>query len=182
MLDSEKRQFDYNTRVVAAIASTLVLLPDHWQKTLEMRAELGVPCGSVYPGVTPADLEGDLLKVDWTPYQHPAIKEGCTGFRANLAGFLGIVDLKSLPPETEIVLDDRKRVGAVSATVKGARGELVDFTVLILDKEGDTEIVGTFHPGDPIRPSPVETVPGLDGKKVTAKDAIDMGLEMAKIV
>jgi len=107
--------------------------------------------------------------------------DGCFAFKAELPGQLGIIGLAGLPADAVVTLDDRKNTGKVSAVVEGVRGEEVPFTVLILGLEQGDEVVFTFHPGDPVRPSQVQAEPGLHGRTVTVSEALAMGLEMAKI-
>ncbi len=178
---------DIVTRITLAITNTRpVLTPKgtlHWADTLAQRSgKSPMAAGSIYPDMSPDEIEAALLSATWEPYTHPAIMTGCTAFRAPIQGLFGMVDLATLAPDTTVVLDDRKNTGNVSATVAGFRGEAVDFTVLILGMEGDREIVFTFHPGAPVSPSKVAATPGLHGKNITAAEAIGMGLETAKIV
>ncbi len=174
---------DIQTRIAKAVETTRRVVPSYFEKTLAQRAELsGKVAGSVILGVDEAQLEQLLLTADWEEYSHPAVMSECVAYKANIPGMLGIVDLASLPVETVVTLDDRKNTGKVSATVKGARGQDVDFTVLILGTEQGEEVVFTFHPGDPVSPSQVQVVPGLHGKQVTVAEAQGMGLGTAKIV
>lgn len=176
-------------RLRMAIADTKKLFPkgqeaqSYWATTVAQRLDRPDACGSVFTGIhTPEQLEQAILAAEWEEYSHPAVTEGCEAFRASISGQLGVVGLVSLPGETEVTLDDRKGTGKVSAVVSGVRGETVDFTVLILGKEDGKEVVFTFHPGDPVRPSQVQAEPGLHSKKITAAQAIQMGMTTAKIV
>jgi len=106
--------------------------------------------------------------------------QGCSAFVANISGRLGIVELRSLHSDSIVTLDDRKNTGKVEAVVQGVRGKIKDYTVLILGPEQGEEIVYTFHPGDPVRPSQIPAE-GMHGRQVTVSEALDMGLEIAKI-
>ena len=171
------------TRILLAIAATRELVAGYWEKTCAQRAGTNpAAAGSIYPGKSPEEVEVAITAAKWVPYEHPALAAGSTAFRAELPGQLGIVDLTTLAPSTPVLLDDRKGTGTVSATVAGVRGETVEFTVLILGEEQGKEIVFTFHPGAPVRPSSVKTEPGLHGKAVTAAEALAMGLTTAKII
>jgi hypothetical protein len=171
------------TRIAKAADTTRRVVPGYFEKTLAQRAELsGSAAGSIYPGVDEAQLEQMLLTADWEEYSHPAVMSECVAYKANIPGKLGIVDLASLPVETVVTLDDRKNTGKVSATVKGVRGQDVDFTVLILGPEQGEEVIFTFHPGDPVSPSQVQVEPGTHGRQVTVSEAQGMGLGTAKIV
>ncbi|OGZ54061.1 MAG: hypothetical protein A3H64_00430 [Candidatus Ryanbacteria bacterium RIFCSPLOWO2_02_FULL_45_11c] len=179
---------DMFERIEKAVRNTGYVVPGYWEKTLNQRiACSSTAAGSVYEQFEdPVTLESALMVARWKPYSHPAIAPGCEAFAAFIPGRMGVVPLRDLPSDAIVVLDDRKGTGKVSAVVKGVLGPRVAFTVLILgrekDKEGNEyEIVFTFHPGEPVRPSPVDATPGLHGKKVTVAETLAMGLEMAKI-
>lgn len=169
-------------RIKKAMETTLQVVPGYLENTLDQRAEKsGKAAGSIYEGMTRVELQLALLTAKWESYSHPAVMQGCEAFKASIPGRLGIVSLTDLPSNTVVTLDDRKNTGKVSAVVRGVRGPKVDFTVLILGQEQGQEVIFTFHPGDPVRPSSVEATPGLHGKQITAAEAIGMGLEMAKV-
>lgn len=172
-------------RVRQAIETTEEHLSDYWKGVLAQRAELsGQAAGSVYEGLTPVGLALKIFSAEWQPYEHPAIMTGCTAAKAEIPGRLGLVRLADLYSETEVHLLDPKRTGKVSATVHGVRGQVVDFSVLIMgtEKVGDNEleVVFTFHPGEPVRPSVVESVEHA-GKVVTPAQAIALGFDLAKV-
>lgn len=171
---------EVNTRIAQAV-DAIKADSTYWKQTLEQRLPGGA--GSVVLDVSDvASLEESLLSAKWEAYSHEAVQEGCTAFvTRDLTGRLGIVELASLPSNTFVTLDDRKNTGKVSAVVRGVLGPVVDFTVIILGIEDGVEVVFTFHPGDPVRPSQVQTESGMHGRQVTIKEAIGMGLEMAKI-
>lgn len=169
-------------RIRKAAETTRRVVPGYLEKTLAMRAELsGESSGSVYLGITPSQLEEKILAAEWEPYSHPAVATGCEAFKAPLHGQVGVADLRSLPPDAIVILDDRKGTGKVSAVIKGVRGEEARFSVLILGPEQGEEVIFTFHPGDPVRPSQVQVEPGMHGRQVAVADALAMGLETAKI-
>lgn len=169
-------------KIASAVERTRRLIPGYFEKTLSQRAELsGCAAGSIYEGIDEKQLEQMLLNAKWEEYSHEAVMSGCQAFKALMPGRLGIVDLRSLPVGTVVSLDDRKNTGKVSAIVQGVRGPEVDFTVIILGPEQDEEVVYTFHPGDPVRPSQVQATPGLHGRQVAIEEALGMGLSMAKI-
>lgn len=178
-----------NDAVKAAIArmETTPELETYFQKTLDSRAGLGHPMGSYYPDKTADAVREALQTADWEPFNHPELMEGCQAFTAPLPGRLGIVDLKTLNPETQVTLMDPKGTGAVSAVVsaKGLVAPEAKHTVLIIgpdDAPGKKGmVVYTFHPGDPIRPSIVPTKNAGNGTVTTAKEAIRLGLDLAKL-
>ena len=171
-----------NTRILAAIETTKTVIPGYFESTLRQRAgaEEGA-CGSIVEGVTINQLEEILKSADWEEYSHDAVMKGCTAFKAEIPGLMGIVDLRSLEPLAMVTLDDRKNTGKVSATVQGVRGEKVGHTVLIVGDHEGHEVVFTFHPGDPVNPSSIDAK-GCHGTRIFAADAIDIGLQTAKVV
>jgi hypothetical protein len=170
------------TRIAQAIDATRRVIPEYFEKTLEQRLPQN-GAGSIVRGLYQADeLEAALRGANWETYSHPALLAETEAFiTKDIQGQLGLVDLVDLPADAIVRLDDRKDTGKVSAVYTGRRGKDVDFTVLILGREEGEEVVFTFHPGDPIRPSQVQATPGLHGREVTVSKALGMGLEIAKI-
>lgn len=169
-------------RIAEAIRTTREVVPGYFEKTVEQRLPGG--CGSVligeFGGVS--DVESALIGAEWEPFSHPAIMAGCEGFSTrSLKGHLGVVELTELPKDETVVLDDRKGTGKVSAVVRGVSGPVTDHIVIILGQEQGKEVVFTFHPGDPVRPSQVLMEPGMDGQEVSVEKALEMGLTTAKI-
>ena len=169
-------------RIAKAAETTRRVVPGYFEKTLAQRAELsGMAVGSVYERVDGFELERMLLAQKWEEYSHPAVMPGCVAFKAPLPGRLGIVDLSTLPEDAIVTLDDRKNTGKVSAIVEGARGPIQDFTILMLGDEKGEEVIFTFHPGDPVRPSQVQCELNMHGQQVTVAQALEMGLTTAKV-
>ena len=178
-----------NSFVREAVRNSRSHLAEYWAKTLAQRLPGGA--GSCVLGVSDADaLEDLLLKMDWVEYNHPSIKSPAKGYKAALPGgvegVLGVVRLSDLPEDTRVTLDDRKGTGKVSAVVKGLPVGMrprVDFIVALMGPHPElpeVEVIWTFHPGDPIRPSEVPA-DGLAGRIVSVKEAMDLGLEWAKL-
>ena len=173
---------DIRSRIAEAAKTTRIVVPGYFEKTVAQRAGLEeIAAGSIVENVTADQLEQILLKADWEDYSHEALMPGCSAFKAPIAGRLGVVALSQLFDDTVVTLDDRKDTGNVSAIVEGVLGPEVDFTVIILGEEQGKEVIFTFHPGDPVRPSQIETESGMHGRQVTVKEARSMGLETAKI-
>lgn len=170
-----------NERISKAIASTKKVIPNYFEKTLESRLANGT--GSV-TAFEDADLLEEVLKTSvWKPYSHENIMEGCEAFiTQDIPGEYGLIELETLPKDSLVTLRDRKNTGKVSLEVSGTRGKKVSFTVLILGPEQNKEVVYTFHPGAPIRPSVTEMEPGMDGSTWTVAEALEKGFKTAKIV
>jgi hypothetical protein len=163
-------------RVEAAIAATRLAAPGYFESCLTQRTS---GSGSSYSGLTPAELEVALVGASWEPYEHPDVMAGCSAFKAPLEGTFGLLDLSTVADDFLVTLADPKGTGFVEAECTAGRGGKVPFTVLILGQEKDVEVVFTFHPGDPIRPSrlPAE---GRVGQIITAKEALALGFKWAK--
>jgi hypothetical protein len=170
-----------NNRISLAVGAIKDLDSAYWANTLQQRLPGGA--GSQVLGVSDAEtLEQALLSASWEEYSHEALMEGCVAYKTrDIQGRLGIIELASLPSDTVVTLDDRKNTGKVSAVVEGCLGPNVGHTVIILGIENGVEVVFTFHPGDPVRPSQVQAEPGLHGKQVTVEEACSLGLKTAKI-
>ena len=122
-----------------------------------------------------------LINADWKPFSHSALMKGTTGFVASVPGFLGITPLKDIPDNQEVTLDDGHKTGFLSVVISGKQSIPVNHTVLILGDEGGKEVVYTFHPGDPIRPSSLPIGNFQKGQKITAGEAKKLGFEYAKL-
>lgn len=172
-----------NHRIAKAIETTRRVVPGYFESTCAQRAGLDEKAaGSIIENVTTAQLEQMLLSADWKEYFHEALMSECVAYKACIPGRLGVVTLSQLSDNDIVTLDDRKDTGKVSAIVKEVLGPNVDFTVIILGQEQGEEVVFTFHPGDPVRPSQVQVEPGMHGRQVSVKEALEMGLKTGKIV
>lgn len=166
--------------VRAAINNTKAVVSGYWAKCLQQRSLQAGGTGSVY-NLSPEGIEQALQGASWEPYEHPAVMPGCRAFRAPLAGFLGVVKVSEQPVGTVFTLTDPKDTGTCELAVQAAMGPEVDFTVIILGMEQGSEVVFTFHPGEPIRPSQVQA-PSNDGRKIGREEAMLMGFIYAKVV
>lgn len=171
-----------NQRVAQAIATTQEVLPDYWASTVAQRLPSS-GAGSLMRGYASAvALEEALVRADWVAYSHPDLLPECAAFISHtLGGTQGLVKLVDLPHEQLVTLDDRKNTGMLSCVVSGCASEAVDYVVMILGPEEGREIVYTFHPGAPVRPSVVIAEPGSHGRQVTVAEAQAMGFELAKV-
>jgi len=164
------------TRLQAAFTATRRLAPDYFEKCLVQRTS---GAGSGYSNFTPEALEAALLGATWETFNHPDVMEGCHAFKAPLPGTFGLVDLSTLPVDNLVFLADPKGTGFVEAEVEGSKGGQVAFTVIILGTEQGEEIVFTFHPGDPIKPSRLAKEGLWD--KITVGQARELGFKWAKV-
>jgi len=124
-----------------------------------------------------------LVNADWKPYNHPAVKGGAKAFKAPIPGYMGLIELDSLPDDSIVTLDDGHETGFLSVTVPGKRSQSVNFTVLLVGDHGGKEVVYTFHPGDPVRPSSLPDAGDYKkGDQITVKEAKDLGFNYGKIV
>ena len=184
-----------NELVKTAIQNLKTIDSKYFESTLSQRLSNN-GAGSIVDGINSVEeIEGLLMNSNWEHYKHPSIMEGCFGYKSDITGQMGIVDLSEVPSDFEGTLDDRKGTGKASFCLTGINRIPIDYTVLIVGPEKfegeDVEIMYTFHPGDPISPSTLnsemcyhfgEAFPMLDGKKITVKEALKMELKYGKIV
>ena len=167
--------------VVNAINTSKEKMSDYWNNTLKQRSmQSDMVAGSRYD-LSPEEIEQALLDADWVPYSHENVKSPAKAYKANIAGFEGIIRLDTLPEDKTVVLDDRKNTGKVSVVADGVMGEKVGHTVILIGPHEGSEVVWTFHPSDPIMPSVVDADAGMNGKELSVREAIQMGFEYAKL-
>ncbi len=172
-----------NQRVRKAVLATEKLLGDYWENTCKLRSGNG---GSCYPGKTPQEIADMVMEADWHEAQHPDVMPGCSAFKASIPGGLfGLVKVDDLPDSAVLIAVDPKGTGRISMTVCKeylASENMTDETWLIVGPEAGVDVVYTFHPGEPVRPSLVETAELADGTRLTKGDAKAFGFDLAKIV
>lgn len=170
-------------RITNAIANIKQLLPDYWKATVSSRTP-GESVGSVF-GFSDVEkvLFGDRLN-DWEVYENcPNLLPGCVAFTLrNVPGHLGVIELGELDQNTVLDIIDNKKTGKAKLLAHVGQGPEVEFATLILGEEQGREVVFTFHPGAPIRPSeiPMEALGGE--KQLTVKKAIELGFTTANVV
>lgn len=168
-----------NVAVTSAIDAIKKMDAKYWQSTLEQRLVSGMGSRTYFADVT--TLEEALRGAEWEEYSHPDIMEGCRGyFTTQIPGLLGVVNLHDLDPSTPISWEDPKDTGKVTPVIEDKLHHTMEFTVLIVGPEYEEEVVYTFHPGAPVRPSSVE----LEDDGTTeyfVGDAIRMGCGYAKL-
>ena len=176
-----------------AISNTKKLLGGYFNMTLGSRTDVGN--GSTYDGLTKEELEEMLKKADWKEVDHPSVdREGEARCRAYVTtdipgGRFGLLNVRDLPDDTMFLAVDPKATGRVSISVAGVPGPPVKETFLITGLDADQKeeadrlrpVVFTFHPGEPVSPSPVPIERLADGSPLTKKEVLDMGFSFAKV-
>lgn len=170
-------------RINNALQNIKNLLPEYWEATILSRTP-GKSVGSVF------DFE-DVEKVlfedrinDWTVYENcPNLIPGCTAFiLRNVDGHLGVVELGKLDPEMSLDIVDNKKTGKAKLLAHIGIGPEVDYAVMILGEEQGREVIFTFHPGQPVRPSEIP-IEALEGKtRITVREAMALGFTTANVV
>lgn len=169
------------TQIATVIESTLSLAPEHASKLLATRNPGPEAQGSVFD--TPQTWES-LQAAQWQEYTHPEIGGPAKGFRAEIPGKVGLVSLASLDPETPVTMVDGHDTGFVSPVVPGLDRQPVGFTVMLVGpagEEDETPIVWTVFPGEPVRPSSLKVEDVASGTVLTAREALALGFELAKV-
>ena len=128
------------------------------------------------------ELEEKIKTADWQEVVHPDVMQGCTAFKANIPGLLGIMPIAEMPEDAVLFTIDTKKTGFIGIGCTGVQKMPVDYSYLILGMEGEMEVVFTFHPGEPVRPSEVETADIPAGKKISKEEALSMGFELCKFL
>ena len=170
-------------RITSAINAIKNLLPEYWESTVSSRTP-GKSVGSVF---TFEDVEKVLFQDrlnDWEEYgECPNLMPGCVAFTLrDVNGHLGVVELSELDPTLLLDVIDNKKTGKAKLLAHIGIGPKTDFATLILGEEQGKEVVFTFHPGAPVRPSEIP-VDALEGEKqLTVKKAIELGFTTANVV
>ena len=189
MANSKNNQSLINQRVREALYRTAAFMPSYYGKMLAQRLPAG-GCGSVFEGFdSPEQLAAAILGANWEPAEPPAGSAipGCGYFKTHdiPGGRMGLVHIVDLPDDVQIVARDPKGTGKVSMAVQGVRGPEAPETWLITgpgEEDGVSgEVVWTFHPGPPVRPSLVEVENVPDGTILTKAEAMALGFDLAKV-
>jgi len=155
----------------------------HFENTFVTRNPGNESEGSTF--FEPQDAES-LRSAAWEPYPHPDIKAPAQGFRADISGTFGLVELSKLDPDTPIkmVLGHKGETPFVTVLIDKADvpSDLSksEFTTILLGPGEDGLIVWTFFPGPPIAPS--TTTPSAETEDASVvSDAISLGFEYGKV-
>lgn len=154
------------------------------QSILQQRIEEPTNASSSYENVTEKQLLKDLLEADWEETSHTDVMEGCRVFKCNLPGLKSILDLDELGKNAELYAIDSKETGNIEIGAGNVTKKETQETYLITRKEMidgvEKDIVFTFHPGEPVRPSQIKAEKIADGTRITVDKAKKLGLEKAK--
>ena len=151
---------------------------------LGQRIEGPTNAGSSYKVESPEELYEKLVNQEWEETTHPDVMPGCRVFKSDLAGLEGILNLKNLPDDVELYAIDPKGTGKVGVGAGKIEKNPVEETYLIIGKENidgkNEDVVFTFHPGEPVRLSEVETKDIPDGTKISKQEAEKLGFDKVK--
>jgi len=136
--------------------------------------------GSVYDS-SPSHLEEKLRSTKNWIYVGSGDLPNTKVWKADIgiSGYLGIVPIDD---DGIYTIEDPKNIGKVSLTIPAVRGPKEKYTYLITGKHKGKEVVFTFHPGEPIKPSLVGSTDLIPGTKISGEKAKEYGFEYAKIV
>lgn len=170
-------------RITNAVNNIKQMLPEYWESTVSSRTP-GKSVGSVFSFEHVEKVLFEDRISDWEEYNDcPNLIPGCTAYVLHgVCGHLGVVELSKLDPEMELDVIDNKRTGKAKLLAHVGIGPKTDFVTLILGDEQGKEVVFTFHPGAPVRPSEIP-VDALGGEtQLTVKKAIEVGFDTANVV
>lgn len=144
----------------------------------------GNGAGSGYP-TTAEQLEEKVIHANWNETTHHAVREGCRVFTAPIGGYLGIVNLSTLDLQQELfIINPKNERNTFGVGLIAEKGDWSELTYLISGFIDNSEVVFTFHPGEPIAVSDE----GWDGQghnvgdSITVQQAIEYGFEYAKAI
>lgn len=181
MEDMPEDDGEASARVAKAISNSMGM--PHFEGAFRTRNPSPESEGSTF--LTAQDPES-LSSASWTPYNHPDIKSPAVGFKADIPGYFGLVDLNELDESTPVeIVKAHKGANEEAACLVSPEGisrPKSDFTTILLGPGGDRgEIVWTFFPGPPIQPTSTIWTQDLADRIKTAGDAIREGFKWAKL-
>lgn len=169
------------SRIDAAHKNIQEIAPGYWKATVASRtAETAVGSFFKFPNVEEVLFEHRLK--DWEEYPDcPGLLPGCSAFKLNIKGYLGVIPLASLDDAQLLRVINNKGTGVAKLLApKESIPQEVDFAVCILGLEDGREVIFTFHPGDPIPPDTVK-VEDLDNSSITVAEAKSLGFVYANL-
>lgn len=151
---------------------------------LGQRIEGPTNAESSYEVNSPEELYEQLISQEWEETTHTDVMPDCRVFKTNLAGLEGILNLDKLSDDVELYAIDPKETGKIEMGAGKVEKNPVEETYLIVGKENidgkDEDVVFTFHPGEPVRPSEVETKDIPDGTRLSKEQAKGFGFDKVK--
>jgi hypothetical protein len=181
----EPEMEDASSRVSSAIEASIGM--PHFEGAFRTRNPSSESEGSTF---LEAQSPESLMDAKWSEYNHPDVKAPAVAFRADIAGYFGIIELKDIDPETPIEIVKAHKGAetpdgsAIEAACIVSRSDVSrprsDFTTILLGPGGDKEIVWTFFPGPPIAPSSMPWTQDMADSVTTAGDAIAAGFKYGK--
>ena len=165
------------------IDTTKKFFGEYFERTCAQRLAGGA--GSIFEDINSIEkMEKSLRTANWSEATHQDVMPGCKAYKTTSikGGRLGLVKIEDLPENVRIIASDPKGTGKVSMTVHDKLGPIVEETWLITGIEEGHEIIFTFHPGEPVRPSILEVKNCPDGTILSKEEAINLGFNFAKIV
>lgn len=170
-------------RITNAVNNIKQMLPEYWESTVSSRTP-GKSVGSVFSFEHVEKVLFEDRISDWEEYNDcPNLIPGCTAYvLRDVSGHLGVIELVKLDPMMVLDVIDNKKTGKAKLLAHVGIGPETDFATLILGDEQGKEVVFTFHPGAPVRPSEIP-VDALGGEtQLTVKKAIELGFTTANVV
>lgn len=181
MLDLEKEDglSDPSSRVRRAIEASIDM--PHFKGAFITRNPSPESEGSTF---FEAQSPESLIEANWSEYNHPDVLSIAKAFRTDIPGYFGVVDLREIDSETpvEIVMAHKKTLDEAACIIPASEmpRPKADFTTIILGPDDGKEIVWTFHPGPPIKPSAIIWTQDMADSVTTAGDAIAAGFKYGK--
>lgn len=182
ILETASKGANEASGIVADAIDRSIGMP-HFKNTFLTRNPGGEAEGSTF--FEPQSAES-LKAAVWAPYSHPDIAGAVQGYKADIPGTFGLVELGDLDPNTPVkmVLGHKGETPFVTCLISkdDAPGDLQrkDFTTILLGPGDEGLIVYTFFPGPPIAPSRLQPTKETEAARVVA-DAISLDFRYGKI-
>ncbi|HEY9790649.1 MAG TPA: hypothetical protein V6D22_09645 [Candidatus Obscuribacterales bacterium] len=114
-----------------------------------------------YWEMTADELKRAIHTADWKPFEDKdgVIAAPARAYQSTIpGGRLGMTTLESVPQDAKLYLVDPKGTGKWSLATSGAMEPVTDKATLIVGPGDDGKMISwTFHPGDPVRPSNLDS-------------------------
>lgn len=156
---------------------------NYFDNTCRQRISSGT--GSIYSKIsTVADMRQYLIVSPWEKAENPNVAPGCTAYKTSniTSGQYGMVPVAEQPDNTIFTIEDQKGTGKVSLVMQGAGRIPAKETWLIVGLADNGEpVVFTFHPGEPVPRATTSTEELPVGTRLTKKEALALGFNLAKV-
>lgn len=174
--------FESTKAVRNAIANISKMMPEYWEKTLFQRIWNGT--GSIFSTMyNIMDMEQALIDANWEVAENENVAPGCTAYVTKdiPGGQYGMIPVAEQDETQTFWVEDQKNTGKVSLVMYSGERISAKETWLIIGPEQGTDVVYTFHPGEPVPRATTSTEELPVGTELTRDEALVLGFNLAKV-